>query len=396
MKVAIVHDWLVSQRGGENVLDAICELFPKAEVFTLVYSPGKVAEHIALAKKNVSLLKKIPSIERRYRHFLPVMPWVIEQFDLSGFDLVLSSSHCVAKGVIKPESAFHLSYVHAPMRYMWDRFDEYFSKERSGLITRTAAQMFRGYLQKWDQKSATRVDAFLANSKFIASKIKTYYNREAKVVYPFCETTLFNRERIPGRNYLMVTALVPYKRVDLAIRVFNRLKKNLIVVGDGPDKVRLQKLAGPTIDFLGAVKGSSLCDLYSRCKALVFPGVEDFGIVPLEAMASGAPVIAFGQGGVLETVTEETGMFFYENTEDALESTLIEFERRCDLGQFDSKKCRARGRSFPRIRFQSEYLAALRQFAPARIASSLEIPRSVTEQLQGWSEEGLKNQSLQL
>lgn len=355
MKVAIVHDWLVSQRGGENVLDAICELFPRADLFTMIYVPNSVTPNIVRLERHTSILNRLPSAHKRYRHMLPLMPWAVERFDLTPYDLVISSSHCVAKGVRKRPGAFHLSYVHAPMRYMWDRFDEYFSPERSGLLTRTVARAMRGYFQRWDRHSAERVDAFLANSQFIAGKIKEYYGRESTVVYPFCEPERFARARQPGRNYLMVTALVPYKRVDLAIRAFNALKAPLIIVGDGPDKERLKKIAASNVEFLGSLRNDSLADLYSKCKALIFPGIEDFGIVPVEAMAAGAPVIAFGQGGALETVTQETGVFFHEATEESLIKAVKEFESK----EFSEANCRARGRSFNRERFQRELSAIL-------------------------------------
>lgn len=371
-KVAVIHDWLVSQRGGENVLDAICELFPRADLHTLIYVPGRVSPNIVRLNRKVSVLQKLPYAEKRYRHLLPLMPWAIERFDMSAYDLILSSSHCVAKGVIKRDDAYHVSYVHAPMRYMWDRFDEYFSEGRYGPVTRAAARAFRARLQDWDRKSAKRVDHFLANSRFIAGKIKQYYGREAPVVYPFCDYESFGRARQPGRNYLMVTALVPYKRVDMAIEAFNRLGKNLVIVGDGPDLDRLQKVAGPTIDFLGALKGESIADLYSKCRALVFPGIEDFGIVPIEAMAAGAPVIAFGQGGALETVTEKTGLFFYDSSVEGIVDAVHKFETMT----FDADACRVRARQFGRARFQREYLTELRQHVPARIWSSLEIAGS--------------------
>jgi glycosyltransferase involved in cell wall biosynthesis len=354
-KVAIIHDWLVSQRGGENVLDAICELFPTADLFTLVYEPGRVSPNILRLTRHTSVLQKIPAATKRYRHLLPLMPWAIERFDLSDYDLILSSSHCVAKGVRKREGAFHMSYVHAPMRYMWDRFDEYFAPGRYSLPVRFAAKALRGHLQRWDVESARRVDHFLANSKFIANRVEQYYGRKAQVVYPFCEFQNFQRTRQPGRNYLIVTALVPYKRVDLAIEAFNKMKKPLLIVGDGPDLPRLKKSAGSTIEFIGPVRGQTLEDLYSRCRALVFPGIEDFGIVPLEAMAAGAPVVAFGAGGALETVTSETGLFFNEPNVDSLIAAVEALEKR----EFDVEACRRRAREFSRERFQREFLAQL-------------------------------------
>lgn len=371
-RVAIVHDWLVSQRGGENVLDAICELFPQADVYTLVYDRHKVSKNISSHLVQSSFLQKIPQATQKYPYFLPLMPWAIESFNLKNYDLILSSSHCVAKGVIKSESAYHVSYVHAPMRYMWDRFDEYFNRQRSGWVTRTAALFFRKYLQRWDRKSAHSVDAFLCNSKFIGQKIKTYYQREAEVVYPFCNFEAFQKPRRVEDFYLMVTALVPYKRVDFAIKAFNQSQKKLVIIGDGPDRERLEKLAGPTVKFMGSLSGEQLASFYSRCRGLIFPGVEDFGIVPLEAMAAGAGVIAFGQGGLLETVTAKTGVFFNEPTIEALNRAIESYEN----SSIQERDCRMQAKNFSRVRFQKEYLAFLKKKLPTKIWSSLKIADS--------------------
>lgn len=374
MKVAIIHDWLVSQRGGENVLDAICELFPQAELFTLVHKKGSVSKNIEKLKIHTSFLQKIPSAELRYRHMLPLMPFAIEQFDMSAFDLILSSSHCVAKGVKKSESAFHVSYIHAPMRYMWDRFEEYFERGRYSLPVTAAAHIFRPYLQSWDKKSATRVDHFIANSNFIKEKINKYYNRNADVVYPFCEPDRFQLKRNPNDEYLIVTALVPYKRVDLAIEAFNQMQKKLTIIGDGPDLDRLKNIAGPTIQFKPPVQNEELATAYSHCKALIFPGIEDFGIVPCEAMAAGSPVIALGVGGALETVTSETGVFFKEKTVAGLCSAVERFEKSI----FSESKCRERGRFFNRKKFQKEYLEVLQKVVPTKIGSFSKILDSVS------------------
>lgn len=267
-----------------------------------------------------------------------------------------------------------MSYVHAPMRYMWDRFDEYFGPGRYGPVTRFAARAFRPYLQNWDRHSAASVDHFVANSKFIAGKIAEFYGRSAAVVYPFCDYEFFAAaQRKPGREYLIVSALVPYKRVDVAIEAFNRMGKHLVIVGDGPDRDRLVKLAGPTIDIVGSLKRSSLADLYSKCKALIFPGIEDFGIVPVEAMAAGAPVIALRRGGLLETVTEQTGLFYDDPSADGLMAAVRRFENlNCD-----PEDSRARARLFTRERFQREFVEQIKRHAPPRIASSLQIADNV-------------------
>jgi glycosyltransferase involved in cell wall biosynthesis len=342
-------------RGGEFVLEAIAEVFPGAELFTLLYVPGKISPDLTVLKRHTSWLQKVPDAEHRYRYFLPLMPKMAESFDLTGFDLVVSSSHCVAKGVQKPKDSVHVSYVHAPMRYVWDRYEDYFGPGRSSAPVRLAARLVRAKLQKWDREvsGADRVDQLIANSQFIAQQIKTAYGRDSKVVYPFADLDFFSAlERKPGRNYLMVTAFAPYKRIDLAIEAFNRLKLPLLIVGSGQDERALKKLAGPTVEFLGSISRTAIADLYSKCKAFVFPGQEDFGITPVEAMASGAPVIAYGSGGAMETVTEKTGVFFSPQTVEALRETVLRVER--GEASFSAEDCRAQARKFSRERFQRE------------------------------------------
>lgn len=360
MKVALVHDWLTGMRGGEYVLEAIAEAFPRSDLFTLLYVPGKVSPVLTTLKRHTSILQKVPFAEKRYRSFLPLMPWMAERFDLRGFDLVISSSHCVAKGIRKDPGAVHVSYVHAPMRYIWDRYDDYFGPGRASLPVRFAARAVRSRLQRWDRgvSGADRVDLLIANSAFIAEQIRNAYGREAKVIHPFADLDRFRITRQTGRNYLMVTAFAPYKRVDLAIEAFNRLKLPLLIVGSGQEQARLEKLAGPTIEFLGPLSNAAIADLFSKCRAFVFPGVEDFGITPIEAMAAGAPVIAYGEGGALETVTPETGVFFKPQTVEALMEAVMKLES----GQIviDERTCRARAAHFSRERFQSEFMAAVR------------------------------------
>ncbi|MCM2279632.1 MAG: glycosyltransferase [Oligoflexia bacterium] len=360
MKVALVHDWLTGMRGGEYVLEAIAELFPRADLFTLLYVPGKISPVLTTLKRHTSPLQKVPSIEQRYRHLLPLMPWAIERFDLSGYDLIVSSSHCVAKGVRKAPGAVHVSYIHAPMRYIWDRFDEYFGPGRASLPVRLAAKAVRKPLQNWDRavSGEERVDQLVSNSAFIARQVQAAYGRDSRVVYPFADLSRFTHAREPGRNYLMVTAFAPYKRVDLAVEAFNRLKLPLIIVGAGQEAEKLKKKAGPTVDFIGHLSNAAIAELYARCKAFIFPGVEDFGITPLEAMASGAPVIAYGEGGAAETVTAKTGVLFHPQTVEALMDAVQKVER--GEGSFQEQDCRARAAEFSKERFQRELVAVIR------------------------------------
>ncbi|OFZ56027.1 MAG: hypothetical protein A2428_13820 [Bdellovibrionales bacterium RIFOXYC1_FULL_54_43] len=359
IKVALVHDWLTGMRGGEYVLEAIAELFPRAELFTLLYVPGRISPTLTTLKRHTSFLQKVPGIEKRYRHFLPLMPKAIERFDLRGFDLVISSSHCVAKGIRKDPGAVHVSYVHAPMRYIWDRYDDYFGPGRASFPVRFAARMLREPLQNWDRgvSGFDRINVIIANSRFIAEQVRRAYDRECKVIYPFADLSRFVLPRDQGKNYLMVGAFAPNKRVDIAVEAFNRLKLPLIVIGGGQEGGKLSKLAGPTIEFLGALSNSAITEFYSKCKAFVFPGLEDFGITPLEAMASGAPVIAYGEGGASESVTNKTGLFFRPQTVEALIEAVLKFEN--GEVKFSPQDCRVRAREFSKERFQREFAGAV-------------------------------------
>lgn len=349
LKVALVHDWLTGMRGGERCLEVFCELFPSADLYTLLHVKGTVSETIERHPIRTSFVQRLPFAASRYRYYLPLFPAAIEQFRLRGYDLVLSSSHCVAKGIHAGKGSRHVSYIHAPMRYVWDQFDNYFGPGRSGLPARLAMGAFRRRLQRWDVRSSRRVDEFVANSQNVARKVKAYYRREAVVVHPPVDWDHFTLATESDGFYLMVTAFAPYKRVDLAIEACNRLKRPLRIIGSGQEERRLRTLAGATITFLGWQPDKVVRDQYARCKALLFPGEEDFGIVPLEAMACGKPVIARGKGGALETVvpmqqtteaqcdgpagnsskgqnSAPTGVFFDEPSVDSMMDAIERFE----------------------------------------------------------------------
>jgi glycosyltransferase involved in cell wall biosynthesis len=363
MKVALVHDWLTGMRGGEAVLEAIAELFPEAPIFTLIAFPEKLSSTLRSRDIRTSWLQKMPWIESRYRHYLPLMPWAIESLDLSHYDLVISSSHCVAKGIKKRPDARHITYLHAPMRYMWDRFEDYFSPSKAGLVTRTVAQILRPWLQTWDRNSSRGVDQLLVNSRFIGEQAKRIYGLESTTLHPFASLERFlSLKRNPQDFYLMVGAFAPYKRVDLAIQVFNDLKLPLWIVGSGQEEARLRALAGPTIRFMGSCDDRTVAELYSECRAFIFPGVEDFGITPLEAMASGAPVIAFKMGGALETVTSDTGLFFESQTTESLRSAILVSESQAWLlgAAQREQACRARAREFSKEAFKKRFLDLVR------------------------------------
>lgn len=318
-RIAIIHDWLTGMRGGEKVLEVLCELFPQATLFTLLHNPGSVSPAVERLPVRTSFVQRLPFAASRYRHYLPLFPRAVERFDLREFDLVISSSHCVAKGAVPTPGALHVCYCHTPMRYAWELFDDYFSAARVGRLRHRVLHRIAGYLRRWDVRTADRVDHFIANSQHVRDRIRRHYGRSAEVIYPPVDTARFTVSQANDGYFLVVSALVPYKRVDLAVEAFNQLGARLLVVGSGPEARPLQATAKKNVTFLGWQPDDALRDLYAGCRALIFPGVEDFGIVPVEAMASGKPVIAFAKGGALETVVPRTtGVLFPEQTVECL------------------------------------------------------------------------------
>ena len=369
-RVALVHDWLTGMRGGERCLEVFCELFPEADLFTLLHVPGSVSAIIERHRIITSFVQRLPGAAGHYRYYLPLFPAAVEAFDLRGYDLVLSSSHCVAKGARPAPGALHVSYCFTPMRYVWDLYDDYFGRRARPLI-RALMPPVAARLRRWDRRSSARVDSFIAISRHVASRIDRYYGRPAEVIYPPVDVQRFDvADADAGEFYLVVSALVPYKRLDLAVQAANRLGRRLLVVGSGPEERALRALAGPGVEFLGWRSDAEIAELYRRCRALLFPGVEDFGIVPLEAMAAGRPVVAFAGGGALETVVPPgsleppTGLFFDTQTVDALVDAL----RRLESGAvaFHPKTLRARAEEFDRPRFKER----IATFLGARLPGS--------------------------
>lgn len=352
LHVAVVHDWLTGMRGGEKVLEAILELFPSADVYTLFHIRGSVSPKIEAHAIRTSVLQPIVRAAGDYRRMLPLFPLAVEQWDLSQYDLVVSSSHCVAKGVRPALSAPHVSYCHTPMRYIWDRFDDYFPRSRP--LMRSAVSLFVPFLRRWDVSSSQRVSHFVANSRFVARRIQRYYDRGAEVVHPFVDDAFLAAPLIPDRSshHLIVSALVPYKRIDLAIEAARVGKFNLRIIGGGPLLEALRRSAPANVELVGWVDDEALRRELSNARSLILPGVEDFGITPLEAMASGTPVVALRDGGALETVLEGvTGVFFDEARADAVARAVRESETR----QWDRRVLREHAAGFSRERFKQQF-----------------------------------------
>jgi glycosyltransferase involved in cell wall biosynthesis len=357
LKVAIIHYWLVSMRGGEKVVEALCELFPQADIFTHVYIPENVSEIIRRHKVTTTFIQKLPASGKKYQSYLPLMPLALEKLDLRSYDLVISSESGPAKGVITRPDTLHLCYCHTPMRYVWDMYHEYL--ETAGGITKKLMPYLIHYLRMWDYASAARVDHFVANSSFVAQRIRKCYRREAQVIHPPVSTGDFRVSENLDDFYLMVGQLVRYKRTDIAVEAFNRSGKRLVIIGEGEHRPEMEKIAKSNITFMGRQPFPVIADHYGRCKALIFPGVEDFGIVPVEAMASGRPVIAFRKGGALETVVENrTGLFFDEQTPDSLIEAIHRFEE--TEHNFDAEEIVRHARTFDKEIFKEKITELLK------------------------------------
>lgn len=369
MKIAVVQDWLPFMGGSERVLSNILELYPDAPVYTTIANPDKLDEPIKSANIITSFLQKKNKPVKNHRMLLPFMPTAIESFDLNEYDVVISSSSSVAKAAITAPNTLHICYCHTPMRYAWD-----FSSQAAGMLGKHKIlakylKYFMTWMRVWDYSSAARVDDYIANSKYVARRIKKYYGRDSVVINPPVRCRLFEVSDEVEDFYLCASRLQEYKRFDLAIEACNRTGAKLKIIGDGPDRERLEKMAGPTIEFLGRAPDDVLKESYAKCKAYLFPGEEDFGITPLEAQASGRPVIAYGRGGALETVVDgKTGLFFNEQTPEALIDAMQRFEEM----SFDPQVIRRHAEEFDESVFKEKLKAYVDERIVAFFGHSLD------------------------
>ena len=354
MKIALVHDWLPFMGGAERVLSNFVELYPEAPIYTTICNYSKMDEPLKSANIITSHLQKKKECSN-HRKLFPFMPTAIESFDLNEFDMVLSSSSSVAKAVISHPDAVHICYCHSPMRYAWEFSHEYAGKmSGKGKLVQKLLNYFLTFMRIWDYSSAARVDYFIANSDNVAKRIKKHYRRDSVVIHPPVRCKLFNIAEEDGDYFLCVSRLQEYKRVDIAIEACNRLGVKLKVVGDGPEFKKYKSMAGSNVELLGRVPDEEVKELYAKCKAFLFPGEEDFGITPLEAMASGRPVIAYGKGGALETVVDgKTGLFFKEQTVESMMEALKKFETM----SFDKKVLRKHAEGFDEEVFKAKIQA---------------------------------------
>ena len=324
MKVAIVHDFLLKLGGAERVVKALSEMFPKAPIFTLLYDEKKVGKVFPKERIVTSNLHKFPSIIRRnHRVLLTKMPRAIEELDLENFDLVISSSTAFSHGVITPIKTKHICYCHSPMRYAWDWTNEYRKENDITGLKKVLYAPLMSYLREWDSIAGDRPDKYIANSNNVQNRIKKYYKQESEVIYPPVDVERFRVNSSNSDYFLIVSTLTPYKRIDLAVNLFNRIGRRLVIIGDGPQKKYLKEIASENIDILGFKDDKTVKEYMENCRALIFPGEEDFGIVPVEAMACGKPVLAYGKGGALESmIPGKTGELFYEDTLESMEDGL--------------------------------------------------------------------------
>ena len=376
MKVAITADWLNTSGGGERVLVQLHRMFPEAPVYTTVCDRSAIPAEMRDWDIRTSFLQRVPFARRRHQPFLPFMPMAFEQFDMSEYDLVITTNSACAKGVITRPGALNVCYCYTPCRYIWDLYHEY----TRGMRLRALFAPVAHWLRVWDRVSADRVDHFVGISHEVASRIRRHYRRDAEVVYPPVDVDRIQPNGLPPEDfYLVVARLVPYKRVDLAVQAASRLGRRLVVVGDGSERRRLEALAGPTVEFLGRRGDDEVAELLARCRAFLFPGWEDFGIAPVEAQAAGRPVIAYGRGGAAETVVDgSTGVLFDEQSVDALAEAML----RADGIAFDAATCRRNAERFGADVFRAQLGAAIERQLQAARAARPAVPTMSEEYLE--------------
>jgi glycosyltransferase involved in cell wall biosynthesis len=342
-------------RGGEKVLQSVLRLFPGAPIHTLLHVPGSVSRDIEERAVHTTFVQRLPAVDRHYRNYLPLFPLAVETMDMRPYDLVVSTSHCVVKSVRPRPGAVHVCYCHTPMRYIWDRYDDYFGPGKGGAIARALMPLLAPLLRRWDARTASRVTAFVANSAYVAARIRRYYGREAAVIPPPVDTEFFTPgDGRPGAYDLVVSALVPYKRLEVVLEAYRGTGWPLRIVGSGPERPRLEALAPPEVRFVGSVGDEELRELYRNCRAVLMPGIEDFGIVPVEAMACGRPAVVFGEGGAIESVVHgETGLHFHDPSPAGLRTAVDSLSR---MG-FNTAALRARAESFRRQMFEDRFRA---------------------------------------
>ena len=382
LRLVLVHDWLTGMRGGEKCLEVLCRSWPKAPLYTILHKRGSVSPEIENRSITASLLSKLPAVDRYYRYLLPAMPLAAANWRLPRCDLVVSFSHCVAKAARAPEGVPHVCYCFTPMRYAWHQRRAYFGHERLGRWKSSAVHRLLKMLREWDRRTSERVTHFVAISRTVQERIRECYGRASAVIYPPVDTDFYSPGNRPREDYyLVVSAFAPYKRLDLAVAACNQLRRKLVIIGRGQDERRLRGLAGPGVHFLGWQPDEIIRKHLRASRALLFPGEEDFGIVPVEAMACGTPVIAFGRGGATETVvpldhnsrsqaiaTEPTGVWFEEQSAECLADAIQTFERRA--GELVPEAARRQAQRFSRRRFEEEFIGYLDRVLSSERAES--------------------------
>ncbi|MGB3571498.1 MAG: glycosyltransferase family 4 protein [Phormidesmis sp.] len=378
-KIAIAHEWLVTHAGSEKVVEQILNIYPHAHLYSLVdFLPPDQRSFIQNKSVTTSFIQDLPFAKRAFRNYLPLMPLAVEQFDLSDYDLIISSHHAVAKGVITRPDQLHISYVHTPLRYGWELQHQYL--QQAGLTTGIKSTLTRAilhYLRLWDVSSANRVDRYVANSRYVARRIDKTYRRPAEVIYPPVDTQRFRADAVREDFYLTVSRFVPYKRIDLTIAAFNQLGLPLVIIGDGDSRQAMQQMAQGNIRFLGRQPDSVVADYMQRCRGFIFPPEEDFGITPVEAQAAGAPVIAYAKGGQAETVINgETGLLFANQTPESLVQSVKQMHGQ--IGQFEPRVLRQNAKRFSIDRFKQRFEAFVEQAWRQFQATEAEITKAQT------------------